>query len=438
MRLYPNPMGVGVFSETLVIHNAAEVEQQSSRAERPRASRRVRTTLWLLVAASACGLVLALFGAYQTLLAQHAGLARLSACRINEWISCEKALSSSAAVVFGVPVAWLGFLYYLWMALYAGLAARQSDGARERLNALLWLSAAAMAVSLYKASELIFSLRVLCPVCVGMHVLSASILLGVILAVRQCRKDETPSKKSRNRLEPASTPRGRAVLSAAYAGGFILAGMSAAKIALPFWLGLNAIDIEAEVAKHFEQKPQRMEIHPFAPVWGNPSGRVRMAVYSDFQCPHCKRAAFHLRRLLEEFKEEISLAFMNFPLDRKINPSLPNAPHEQAGLAARAAVCAQSHGGFWEFHDQLFERQEDLSLDFILNLAEQQGWEREAFAKELELRATYLRVIAEIQYASRVHINSTPTVIINGRPLQYWEHPEILRRVVREEIRAGR
>ncbi len=194
--------------------------------------------LWLIVAASSIGALLALFGAYQTLLAQYAGVARLRGCSINAWISCEKALGSGSAMIFGVPIAWLGFLYYL----------------------------------------------------------------------------------------------------------------------------------------------------------------------------------------------------MNFPLDRKMNFALPNAPHEQAGLAARAAVCAQQHGGFWEFHDRLFEHQEGLSLDFILNLAAQQGWDREAFAQEIEARDTYLRVIAEIQYASRVQISSTPAVIINGRLLQYWEHPEILQSVVREEI----
>ena len=196
---------------------------------------------------------------------------------------------------------------------------------------------------------------------------------------------------------------------------------------------LPQMDVAEEVSKHFNQAKLELGLHPAAPLWGNPQGAVTLVEYSDFQCSYCRLAAFHLRGLLWEFRDDVRLYFMNYPLDKKINRYIGKHLHEHAGLAARAALSAQQRGKFWEFHDDLFRGQENLGEKMILNLAEKYGWDRDGFEKSIDSPEIKQRLLDEIDYAGAA-VPSTPTLIVNGRRIVYWNHPEIVKTIVRKEI----
>ena len=52
--------------------------------------------------------------------------------------------------------------------------------------------------------------------------------------------------------------------------------------------------------------------------------------------------------------------FRHFPLDRACNPKIATPVHEAACLAAVAAECAGEQGKFWQYHNLLFDNQQQL------------------------------------------------------------------------------
>jgi protein-disulfide isomerase len=81
---------------------------------------------------------------------------------------------------------------------------------------------------------------------------------------------------------------------------------------------------------------------------GNALAPIAMIVYSDFQCPFCKRFAREtLPTLVARYVDtgKLRIFFRNFPLPI----------HAQAERAAEASECAARFGQFWEMHDKIFD-----------------------------------------------------------------------------------
>lgn len=96
------------------------------------------------------------------------------------------------------------------------------------------------------------------------------------------------------------------------------------------------------------------------PVMGNDNAPITIIEFSDFQCPYCAR--FHaqtLPLLLENYIDsgKVKLVYRDFPLQNIHPNALP---------ASVAAECADEQGKYWQYHDALFENQNQWNnLDTI-------------------------------------------------------------------------
>jgi protein-disulfide isomerase len=79
-------------------------------------------------------------------------------------------------------------------------------------------------------------------------------------------------------------------------------------------------------------------------VEGASQAKIKMVVFSEFECPYCGRAAPIEKALLEKYKGVLSMEFRHNPLPF----------HANAEKAAEAAECAGEQGKFWEMHDAIF------------------------------------------------------------------------------------
>ena len=89
-----------------------------------------------------------------------------------------------------------------------------------------------------------------------------------------------------------------------------------------------------------------------APTKGPKDAKITFVEFSDFQCPFCNRVYPTINQLMKDYDGKVQLVFKHFPL-------ISIHPHAQK--AAEAAECAKDQGKFWEFHDALFENQQDWS-----------------------------------------------------------------------------
>lgn len=177
-------------------------------------------------------------------------------------------------------------------------------------------------------------------------------------------------------------------------------------------------------------EPYRLEVDAGSgPAKGDPEAAVTIVEWSDFECPYCKSVLPTLDQILEEYPTQVRLVFRHFPL---------HAIHPNAQAAGEAAVCAQDQGGFWELHDLMFEEQDSLGVDDLLDKAERAGLDADAFAACLDAEDTPGRVEADHRAGIAVGVNGTPALFVNGRPLAGAVAYEDLAAVVEDELeRAG-
>jgi protein-disulfide isomerase len=154
-----------------------------------------------------------------------------------------------------------------------------------------------------------------------------------------------------------------------------------------------AADKIAEIAK------------PGAPAFGPDASAVTIVEFSDFQCPFCSRAANTVHQLKEKYGTKVHFVFRQFPLSF----------HNQAHLAAEAALAAHAQGKFWEFHDKLFADQTKLARPALEQTAHDVGLDVAAFKKALDSKEFAAAVDADQKLGEAVAVDGTPTMFLNGK-----------------------
>jgi protein-disulfide isomerase len=124
----------------------------------------------------------------------------------------------------------------------------------------------------------------------------------------------------------------------------------------------------------------------------------------------------------------VRLVFRDFPL-----PS-----HPRARPAHEAARCAGALGHYWRYHDRLFAAQPAFERDDLVRYAVELGLPREAFERCLEERRFAAAVEADVTRARELGVRSTPTFLVNGRPLVGAHPVEAFRRLVDDALKAAR
>ena len=138
---------------------------------------------------------------------------------------------------------------------------------------------------------------------------------------------------------------------------------------------------------------------------------VRIAVFSDFQCPFCQKVAEQVPDLIKGLEDKINVAYYFYPLDNACNPAIKSSFHQYACQAAFLAACDQEK--FVEVHDAIFERQPELSRE---NLKE---WEKEfGLSGCFENKEAQEAVTRTINAGESFQLKSTPTIIINGKKIE--------------------
>lgn len=200
---------------------------------------------------------------------------------------------------------------------------------------------------------------------------------------------------------------------------------------------LSKADYFDELTRHFAQSKRDVRLIEDVPILGTPDARVTVLAFSDFQCPYCQLAALQVKKILSEYRDNIKLYFIHYPLDPSINSNISSKGHLYAGLAARASMYAYDRGKFWEFHDDLFELQPTLSKETVFSLTNKYGWNRDQFEIAIESPIIINRVKKHIQWGQEIGIKVTPSLFINGRQVINWQDSLLLRQIINKELQIS-
>lgn len=140
-------------------------------------------------------------------------------------------------------------------------------------------------------------------------------------------------------------------------------------------------------------------------ILGPATAPVTLVEYGDYECPHCGRAHPIVNALLEHLGDQLRFVFRHFPL-ATIHPHAQNA--------AEAAEAAGAQGQFWEMHDVLFENQDVLDDEALVQYAVALGLDPRRFIGELGNHVHTPRVREDFLSGARSGVNGTPTFFVNG------------------------
>jgi len=159
-----------------------------------------------------------------------------------------------------------------------------------------------------------------------------------------------------------------------------------------------------------------------------------MTVFSDFQCPYCKRAMEILNDEMQANPSGVRLIFRNFPLPM----------HSWARPAAEMAACAyrQSNDAFWHVHDWLFLHQAEITADNLAEkvdriVAERSDIDETVYASCVAEHQSSDQVDKDMSFAKDHRLRGTPTVFVNGERLDYVGNRNEIRALIEHYRRSS-
>lgn len=139
-------------------------------------------------------------------------------------------------------------------------------------------------------------------------------------------------------------------------------------------------------------------------VAGPDDAEITVIEFFDYRCGFCKASLPAMKSALAS-NSDVKFVFIEYPI--LTDDSL---------VAARAAVAARRQPGMYmPFHLALMETQGDLPLERILAIAETVGIDIAQLQIDMEDPVILENIEASHSLAQNLHINGTPTFVINGK-----------------------
>lgn len=152
---------------------------------------------------------------------------------------------------------------------------------------------------------------------------------------------------------------------------------------------------------------------------GSPTAAVTVEEFADFQCGACASVHPTLKEITSTYGNRIKFIFRHFPL------AIPG--HDKAYEAAVATEAAgmQDRAKFWAMQGKLLENQQTWSASpnyrqIWDGYAQEIGLDVEKFKADMAGSAAKSRVDADMARGRGLSVDSTPTLLVNGKniPLQ--------------------
>jgi len=167
---------------------------------------------------------------------------------------------------------------------------------------------------------------------------------------------------------------------------------------------MNTQELGLEPGKYIEMP----KINEGDAKFGSENAKVKVVVFSDFQCPYCKAFYKNLREAMKEFGDRVLFDVKHLPLEDA---------HPRAQDAALASLCALEQGKFWEYADKLYADQASWSTgkgnQTFKNYAGALKLNWKKFSDCLDSKKYQAQVENDKNEALNFNIAGTPAIFVN-------------------------
>ena len=163
---------------------------------------------------------------------------------------------------------------------------------------------------------------------------------------------------------------------------------------------------------------------------GNPDAPVTLIEYLDFECEACGAYFPLVKKLEQEFSNDLKVVRRYYPL-----------PSHKNGLPAALAVeAAARQGKFNEMHDLLFAEQKNWGEKptptpaVFEGYAQKLGLDMEKFKEDVASQSVKDRVQRDIDSGTKLGNTGTPSFYLNGQKIQNPKSYEDFKTLIQAEI----
>ncbi|MEZ4741648.1 MAG: vitamin K epoxide reductase family protein [Bdellovibrionota bacterium] len=335
-------------------------------------------------------------------------------CNINQTFNCDDVASSKYSEILGIPLGVYGLGYFLAMLLLGLITLGNKVQRAAHLQAYGLLVSIGFLTSIALASISAFDLGAFCLTCIGIYVVTIAQLIAFIVY-----RKSYPKINLKELFTGASTA--LVIVAVVVAGFSMLSSQSKQNPSQGPELNSENTQKPLELlSKEIHNIPINMSAYSGLGEdyrAGSDSAKVKVIEFADFQCPACRQMFQSLKKLKDEYGDQILVVFKNYPLDQKCNPGIKGKFHETACTSAILARCSGAYGKFWQFHDLAYTEQSSASIEQSKLWAKQIGLTDDQINACLADKSIVEKIRDDIQIANDNGLTGTPTVFINGRKL---------------------
>lgn len=349
-----------------------------------------------------------------------------SFCAISKSINCDTVAQSPWSIMFGIPVAWWGVLFYLFFLLILLTENRYSLAAWRGWLLVMSISSA---VTLGLAGIAVWKIKSLCLVCLTIYTVTFGLTYICWLGQRRCREAIAKgTEKGADNVTAEFNMKDMLRNYSVAAGAFCICLLLLYGLMPRYWL-FSAAETSADISRLPHGLTE--DGHPWI---GAEEPQLTITQFADYQCFQCGKIYFLLRNFLTAHPDTLRLVHRHYPLDHEVNSVVVPAPfHEGSGDLAKVAILAAMRDKFWQTNDLLYaiirRNGDKIKTIPLKEIADKTGLDINELAAALTHPAVNAQLYRDIREGMQLKITGTPAFLIDGQVYQGQIPAEILKKI---------
>lgn len=372
------------------------------------------------------------------------------------FLSCGKGFSnpcisvgqSKYSVLFGIPVAAIGVLYFSLMSFFILISDYAQDKYYRVLCGLMFSLVSAGLFSDLVLALLMIKIGDICTLCIATYIINILLFSILILYIRKNFDTSEIKEAVKNFFKPSDSDE-KASLSLSILFIFFLAfSVFAATNIIRMKAGISKTSIEQKeklVATFYKQKEEQVNFPKSTMVIGDPGAKITIYIFNDFLCSACYKLYQIEKYILTKYRNKIRIIYYHYPLDKSCNKYMDDTVYENSCLASQAMYAASEAGFFEEFFYTHFSEYNNFKESFereniIKNLSiteKKFGLKKESiqqFISLLDAGSGSSQISGHIEFAEKLKIEATPSFFIAGRRIVGVPPKELLEGIIETEL----
>lgn len=136
------------------------------------------------------------------------------------------------------------------------------------------------------------------------------------------------------------------------------------------------------------------------PVAGNPNGKITVAEFFDYQCPHCVDMAPVMEDVIKT-NPDLRVVYKEFPIRGPVSD-----------FASRAALAANKQGKYFEFHNAIMKAKQPLTEASILDIAKNLGLNVDKLKTDMSDASVTKQIESNMKLGQDLKLLGTPAFFI--------------------------